>query len=617
MASLERAGRVVPMPLQTEKKFASDHAKGEIRARINIADIIGRHVALKPAGQSLKGLCPFHKEKTPSFIVTPAKGIFYCFGCHKGGDVFTFLMEHDGLSFPEALQMLAEEAGVRLEPQRSPFESPSSNTGPPAAPAAADARQERLVTKNEMLKINEMAMEFYYRRTRSFKLAIDYFLGRGLTRETIRDFRLGYAPPGWSEFLSYAQGQGVSREAVVQSGLAIAKPDGKAYDRFRDRIMFPIFDTSKRPIGFGGRGLTPDAEPKYLNSPETLLYQKNRTLYGLHMAQLHIKQARSVIIVEGYMDFLALYQAGIKNVIATSGTALTETQARIIQRFSPTVYLVFDGDNAGINAAKRAVFVLAPLNLDIRVLILPDEEDPDEYVKKHGREAFLSLLEKSTGFMRFIVEKTIADVGIDTPQRKSAALDTLVPLARAITDSIVRMEFVKVLSESLHIGEGVVLDRLKRQPKPDEPSSRGGTDVFFGSIEGQFLRLLVSDPSLIKEACNYITPETFTDHFSGDLFLSIVANYEKDPSLDSLAGSISDPEKKRIVSRLFAQGKYEGDAREDLRHSILRLQRKFLKYRRSLNLQRMKDEMHKDMRTSLLKLVGEDAIQQKEIETSP
>jgi DNA primase len=603
------------MPFNSESKIASDVAKEEIRARINIADIIGRHVALKPSGQSLKGLCPFHKEKTPSFIVTPAKGIFYCFGCHKGGDVFTFLIEHDGLSFPEALQMLADEAGVRLEPARSPHGNFPGKSEASDSIAWADQPSTQVIPKNELLKINEMAVEFYYRQTRSHPRAIDYFLGRGLTRETIRDFRLGYAPPGWTELLSHAQQQGISQESLVQCGLVISKPGNKIYDRFRDRIMFPIFDTSRRAIGFGGRGLTPDAEPKYLNSPETVLYHKNKTLYGLHVAQLHIKQAKSVIIVEGYMDFLALYQAGIKNVIATSGTALTDTQARIIQRFSSTVFLVFDGDGAGINAAKRAVFVLAPCNLDVRVLILPDEEDPDSFLKKYGKDPFLSLLEKSVGFMNFIIGKTIKDIGIETPQKKSLTLDAMVPLIQCVSDSIVRMEFVKSLSEALHISEAAIIERVRRQQRVSEPDSEKNADDFPGTIEGHFLRLLLSEPPVIKEACEYITPETFTDQFSGDLFLAIVACFEKDPSLDSLIGSISDPEKKRTVSRLFALGNYEGDVREDMRHSILRLQRKFLKNRRRHYQARLITEP--ENRHTLLELIREDSTQLKEIETSP
>ena len=322
------------MPLSFEKKVAFEHAKEEIRSRINIADIIGRHVALKPAGQNLKGLCPFHKEKTPSFTVTPAKGIFYCFGCHKGGDVFTFLTEFEGMSFSEALHALADEAGVKLDMQKNNRDSLQASE--------QNAPQEgfqNILPKNELLKINQVAVDFYYSQTRLHKHAIEYFLGRGLTREIIKEFKLGYAPAGWSELLSHAKKNDIPESSLIQCGLAIERQNGGAYDRFRDRIMFPIFDTSKRPIGFGGRGMTPDAQPKYLNSPETFLYQKNKTLYGLHAAQYHIKESKSVIIVEGYMDFLSLYQAGIKNVVATSGTALGDNQARIIQRFTSTIYL--------------------------------------------------------------------------------------------------------------------------------------------------------------------------------------------------------------------------------------------------------------------------------------
>jgi DNA primase len=510
--------------------------------------------------------------------------------------------------------MLADESGVKLEPPRGAW-----TDAPESAPGGDRAREgggsgQGYIPKIELLKVNAMAVDFYYRQTRSFPRAIDYFLGRGLTRETIREFRLGYAPPGWSDLLAFAKNRGISQASLVGCGLAIEKPDGKAYDRFRDRIMFPIFDTSRRPIGFGGRGMTPDAQPKYLNSPETLLYQKNKTLYGLHAAQHHIKEAKSLIVVEGYMDFLSLYQAGVRNVIATSGTALTDTQARIIQRFSPTVYLVFDGDGAGINAAKRAISVLAPCNLDVRVLILTEAKDPDEYVKKFGGDAFLSLLEKSSvGFMHFIIERTISEKGIDSPQKKSAALDALVPLAQSIPDSIIRMEFVKLIGESLRLSEGVILSRFKNDPKaPDARVGKGNAD-FAGTLEGQCLRLLLSEPSLIREACTYIAPETFTDRFSGELFSSIVNCFEKDPGLLSLMDSIADPEKKRVISLLIAQGSYEGDCREDLRHTILRLQRKFLKNRRHGYQERMKNELNNRM--NLLKLVGEDATQQKEIET--
>jgi len=601
--------------MHIDKKVQFDHTKEEIRSRINIADVIGRYVALKASGQSLKGLCPFHKEKTPSFIVTPTKGIFYCFGCHKGGDVFTFLMEHDGLNFSEALHLLADEAGVRLEPGRGSTAYAYQDGDFSGPPGVDESGQTGFIPKNEMFTINEMAVDFYYRQTRLHPRVIEYFLGRGLTREIIREFRLGYAPPGWSELLSHSKHQGITQEALVQCGLAISKPGNKCYDRFRDRIMFPIFDTSKRPIGFGGRGLTKDAEPKYLNSPETMLYQKNKTFYGLHAAQSFIKQEKSVIIVEGYMDFLALYQAGVKNAVATSGTALTDLQARILHRFTSTVYLVFDGDSAGVNAAKRAVFVLAPYNLDVRVLIIPDDEDPDSYVKKYGKDAFLKLFQQAKPFTSFIIEKTIADIGIDSPQKKSAALDALTPLVLSITDSIVRQDFVKQVSEHLHVDEGLILSRAKRQPRASSTTQKVPVrDDYSGSIEGNFIRMLLSNPPSIKEARQYITPETFTDHFSTDLYSIIIKCFDEDPNLGTLIGSLTDPETKRIVSQFLAKGAYEGTLNEDLRHTMLRLQRKFLKNRIRQTQIALKSRPHD--KAALMERIKQDSTQLKELETN-
>ncbi len=598
------------MPLQNEKKILFEHAKEEIRSRINIADVIGRHVALKAAGQSLKGLCPFHKEKTPSFIVTPSKGIFYCFGCHKGGDVFTFLMEYNKLSFSEALHLLADETGVTLETAHSHTAYFPTSDDSVNVKTSAETGQFN-IPKNEMFKINETAMEFYYRQIRSHQRAIDYFLKRGLSRETIREFRLGFAPPGWNELSTFAQQQGIPLSSLVQCGLAVSKPGNKHYDRFRDRIIFPIFDNSKRPIGFGGRTLEKDVEPKYLNSPETLLYQKNKTLYGLHAAQYHIKQSKSLIIVEGYMDFLGLYQANIKNVVATSGTALTDAQARIIQRFTETVYLVFDGDSAGINAAQRAISVFAPYNLDMRVLILPDNEDPDSYIKNHGTKNFLSLLSNAQGYMDFIIRKTLSDKGNDSPQKISAVLDELLPLAESMTDSVVRQTFIKLLSESLHIDEGLIVRRYKR---PDTAFQTGITLKEYDSTnEGKFMRQLLSDPSIISEARKYITPETFTDPFSAHLYSIILAEYDTNPDLQKLIDSISDPEMKRVVCLLYSKGYNEGDIHEDCHFTIARLQRKFLKSRRLRNQIRMKTELNN--RTMLLKQVREDVTQLKEIET--
>jgi DNA primase len=594
------------MPINSfQKKSFDDSVKEEIRAIVNIADVVGRHVALKPAGQNLKGLCPFHKEKTPSFTVSPAKGIYYCFGCHKGGDVFNFLMELEGLTFPEALQQLADDAGVKLAPHGE-----RHDPGPAEEIAGTEG-----ISKSELLSINQMALDFFYQSTRACKPAIDYFLSRGLTRETIRDFRLGYAPDSWTALLDFAKSKGISESSVVRAGLAIVKQEtGRVYDRFRGRIMFTIFDGSKRPVGFAGRGMTKDAIPKYLNSPETPLYQKSKILYGFHVTQQYIRESKSVIIVEGYMDFLSLYQAGVRNVIATSGTAFTDTHARTLRRFTQNIFLVFDGDSAGIAAARRAITVLAPYNFDVRVLTIPNDEDPDDYVKKHGARGFLDLLNTAQDYMQFIIQRAISDNAADTPYGKSAALSTLAPLVCAVTDSIVQREFVKQISESLSLPEDLVRRRVKQADTPPavtEKQSRDFATSYFGTIEGNFIKLLLSCSPLIDEARRFILPETFSDQFTGKLYSILLTSFDEDAHLTTLLGRIPDEDTKRIISFAYAQDADAEpvDVREEMMHTIGRLQAKYLqKQIRGISEQMKKDPLN---RTVLLEKLKDYSTQLK------
>jgi len=558
-----------------QNKAYDDSVKEEIRSIINIADIVGRHVALKPAGQNLKGLCPFHKEKTPSFTVSPGKGIYYCFGCHKGGDVFNFLMEIEGLSFPEALQHLADEAGVRLAPKQSAQHSPDYDNYPDQGPKPSSA-----ISKAEILSINQLALEFFYQSTRNSKQAIDYFLSRGLTKESIRDFKLGFAPDNWTGFLDFAKSKRVAVSAVVAAGLAVQREDtGRIYDRFRNRIMFPIFDMAKHPVGFAGRGMTADAMPKYLNSPETLLYQKSKILYGFYITQQFVREQKSVIIVEGYMDFLSLFLAGIKNVIATAGTAFTDAHARTLRRFTPKVYLVFDGDSAGIEAARRAISILAPYNFDIRVLTIPNDEDPDDFIKNFGPKAFMELLDAAQDYMPYIINKTVHDNNAETPYGKSAVLNALAPLANALNDSVVKGAFVKLLGEALSLPQDLIFKRLKEGPQEPSDSRKMTKDTatsYFGSIEGNFLRLLIQHPEIIAEARKFILPETFSDQFSGKLYSILLTSFDSDARLATLLGNVTDEETQRIVSFAYAQEAPVVDAREEMVHSIGRLQAKYL-----------------------------------------
>jgi DNA primase len=548
-----------------------DTAKEEIRGRISIATLVERYVKLKPAGQNLKGLCPFHKEKSPSFIVSPNRGTFHCFGCGKGGDIFTFVQEMEGIDFRDALVLLAEEARVKLKTSHAP-------SGP--------AQPSNFPAKAEMLAIHQQASRFFYQQIKGNERAISYFKQRGLKPETIRDFALGYAPKGWSSFMTYAKGKGIAPQVLVACGLAVQKGEGEPYDRFRDRIMFTLCDAAGRPIAFAGRAMDDEAQPKYLNSPETPIYHKSKILYGLHKAQPSIRQSDSVIIVEGYMDYLALYECGVQNVVATAGTALTPAHAEIIKRFTQRVFLVFDGDNAGIQAAERGVFALAPYSLVVKVVILPGDEDPDSLVRTAGAEAFLQHLEQAQDGLAFLLDRATAGRDITSPQGKSAVLEQLRPYLEALSDDIVRAESVKVVSERLDVAERLIQGRLRTAAGPAQTPARGAAEPpavqapprYGATLEGAFIRLILNNPKLIPQALQFVHPSTFTDRFSDHLYSVIIATYERDAGLAGLLDAMHDAEAKRVVASLSAEGvPPQEEAEAELTHTMIELQKKLLR----------------------------------------
>jgi len=563
-------------------------AKEQIRSRLDIVEVIGRYVSLKPAGRNMKARCPFHNERTPSFIVNPQRQIFHCFGCGKGGDVFTFLMEIEGLSFAEVMTRMAEETGVKL-----PARSRQAHV-PAQAPE---------VPKDTMIKIHEMAVRFYYEQIKGNTQVIEYFKRRGLSASTVQEFRIGYAPAGWDSLTAHAAAQGVTPAALAACGLAIERPDGSVYDRFRDRIMFPIFDISGRPIAFGGRGLAADAEPKYLNSPETALYRKTRTMYGLHKARQHIKEKGFAILVEGYMDFLSLYQAGIRNCVATSGTALTEEHGRILRRFTPRLVLMFDGDEAGIHAAERAVFLLAPLGLDVRVLMLPPEHDPDTYVLKHGAQALCGLMETAAPGIQFVIDRAVKENGLDTPQGKSLVVNRMTALVAATSDPIVAAEYARQIAERTGVREQFVHDAVKKARRAAEEgrpgaagTAAGGVDEFVNSLEGGIVALLVHHPDLIEVAMERVSQESFADAFFANLYSLIIETYRRDPSLATLMDRVDEGEAKRVLARILVKPLPVENAADELRHALRRLEVKRLKGRMraiSAGLKASRDESEK------------------------
>ena len=580
-----------------------DTAKEDIRLRADIGAVVGRYVKLKQSGQTLKGLCPFHKEKTPSFHVNPLRGFFHCFGCGKGGDVFKFLQEIEGISFPEALAMLAGETGVMLTRVRA---------RPPDGGSEAAAG----LSKTAMIDIHRMAADYFYGKIRQHPGAVDYFKSRNLAAETVRDFKLGYAPPGWSSLITFAEGKGISVDALVVCGCAVRKEDGTAYDRFRDRIMFSLFDLSGRVIGFAGRGRDKESTPKYLNSPETPLYRKKEFLYGLNMTRQYIKDEKTVLIVEGYMDFLTLYQAGIRNVVATSGTAMTPEHANILKRFASRIVLVFDGDDAGQSAAQRGVFTLAPFDLDVSVLVLPSDEDPDSFVRKYGPDPFRALLAKAAGANEFIINKTIAAQGGRTPRGQKAVIETLAPLVSSMSNEVAKGRFKKDIADRLGIAEKNVYNLL---PNPKgggrkKKFSLSDEDLYMSSKEGQFLHLLFTRPALIAEARQYVAPDTLTDGISGDIYSLMLKLYDERESLDGILDRTDDSDIQHLISRMLVKSALEQDIHEELVQKIIYLRKKFLKSRIRGNrilLESEKDSLSKD---ALVRQMNEDMRQIKDLD---
>lgn len=358
----------------------TDRLLEDIKSGTDIVDFISGYVQLKKSGQNWKGLCPFHQEKTPSFMVSQSKQIFHCFGCGAGGDVITFLLKHDSLSFHEAVTLLAQKAGISIDVGRI---------------------DQKSIQKDELIrKALQEAGSFFANKLRGTKNAGEYFKVRGISPESIALFQLGYAPSGWSNLLSHMRKSGYSDEVIKDAGLAVSGNKG-LYDMFRERIMFPILGMNGSVIAFGGRAMD-DSMPKYINSPETPVFKKSETLYGLHTGRDAIRNKGFVIIVEGYTDVIICYQYGFQNVVAPLGTALTSGHLQKLRKLTNEAVVVFDGDAAGINAAKRSLPLLCQNNFKAKLLLLPESEDPDSYLRKNGSEAFSALFAKAQSIIDFI-----------------------------------------------------------------------------------------------------------------------------------------------------------------------------------------------------------------------
>jgi DNA primase len=439
--------------------FIPEDKISEIKNATDIVDIVSEVVLLKKAGKNHIGLCPFHSEKTPSFTVSPDKQIFYCFGCGTGGNVFSFVMKQEGLSFPEAARRLAKRYGIDI-PDR----------------ALSTEQKKKISEKESLLDINRQAADFFHQtllNSETGQRGRSFLERRGILRNTIDQFKLGYARDGWDHLLNFFLSKRIAPSLLEKTGLILARKDRSGYyDRFRNRIIFPIFDVNMQIVGFGGRVLD-DALPKYLNSPETPVYQKGRSLYGIHRAKEKCRADGSVFIVEGYLDLLALHQHGIENSVATLGTALTAEHVRILIRYSDRMILVYDSDEAGIRSAQRCIEtfwkehvdfrrqdVFKEKNADTQIMVLPAGHDPDSYIFEYGSDAFLEASSKAQSIIAFLIDRAVAKHGLSTEGKIRIISDLQEPLV-AINDRVAQALYIKKLSERIGIAESAVLERLK------------------------------------------------------------------------------------------------------------------------------------------------------------
>ncbi|MCG0277534.1 MAG: DNA primase [Thermanaeromonas sp.] len=428
----------------------------EIKARVDIVDLISEYVPLKRRGQNYVGLCPFHTEKTPSFTVSPGKQLFYCFGCGVGGDAFTFLMKREGLSFTEALRRLAERAGISLDEKEGA--------------TVFGFRRE----KERLYQIGALAARFYHLillRHPSAAKAREYLRYRRVSPEAVKVFELGYAPDSPRALVDYLRRHGFHPREIALAGLAASRAPEGSFDRFRRRLMFPVKDASGRVVGFGGRSLD-NSEPKYLNTPETPLFRKGHHLYGLHLAAPGIRRQGRAVVVEGYLDAVSAWQHGIDNVVATLGTSLTAEQARELKRYTEEVVIAYDADAAGRAAALRVLEILAEMGLRVRVLPLPEGKDPDEFLQDHGGQAFRQLIEEAPPWLVYIIEETIRFHDLADPNECVKAVQKVIPYLAKIEDAVELDNYVRFLSRRTGQLESAIYEEIhkfrrreKRKPR--------------------------------------------------------------------------------------------------------------------------------------------------------
>ncbi|MEG0318800.1 MAG: DNA primase [Niameybacter sp.] len=540
--------------------YYSDEIIDRIREQSDIISIISEYTALTRKGHSHTGLCPFHNEKTPSFSVSDDKQMYYCFGCGAGGNVFTFVMQKENMTFPEAIQFLAEKVNIDLDGMEKQYDD------------GGKANKKAL-----FLEIYKKAARYYYYslNAKENEHALNYFHQRGISDDVIKHFGLGYAPADYNIFYRMMKQEGYQDEDLVESGLFIkSKSKGVVFDRFSDRVMFPIFNANEKVVAFGGRILG-EGQPKYLNSPESLLFDKSRTLYGLHIARQN--KYPYFILVEGYMDVIAMHMAGFTQTVASLGTAFTEGHARLLKRCAEQVVILYDSDSAGKKAALRAIPILRGQGIQVKVLQLEDSKDPDEFLKKHGKEEMQKLLEEAESHVWFRIKEIESQYHLELPDEKVKFLQELAKLLGNLESSIEQSIYTKEIASKYQVSLEALEAEIKKyyvakQNIPVQRAPQMKEQLGTGTIPMQleFLCTIYNYPNIYKYVEPFIEAEMFEEGLIADLACAILEARKSAREVDAtyFNNRYTDIKEQKIISTIFMK-KDERYEEEDLMHKML------------------------------------------------
>lgn len=542
----------------------------DLKNRADLVRIIQPYAQdLKKKGQNWMACCPFHQEKTPSFSVNPSKGFYKCFGCGKGGTAINFVMEMEGLNFPEAVKRVAEMSGVMLP---EPIDDANYER-------SKKQREEKKQLSEQIIELNRLAVEYWERELKAnnkgAKQTREYLESRGISAEIQQQFRIGYSPDKWDGLLGFLREKNADDKLIEQSGLvSVNEEKERVFDRFRGRVMFPVLDVNGRPVAFGARSLDPEDQPKYLNSPETAAYTKSEHLYGLFQAKDEIRKKKFAILVEGYLDLIALAQFGIKNVAASLGTAFTDQQAKLLGRFARSVVINYDGDSAGIKAARRAIEHLLPQDFDIKVLVLPEGQDPDDFVRQNGAGAYNERRGNAQPFLRFALEASVTGRNLNNAKQKAEAIEDFLPVISAIRNNIQRRESFDQAMAFYHI-EDVGLRRelwstLKSASSDDVPyvaqriSKAARSKITLS--ERRLLELLVFDHDLREIVLPQLEQSDYLDLATGELFQAFIEIHNSGRTIDpeSVMDLLGDDEAAIDLAQTMLAGEPKREVDEPL-----------------------------------------------------